>query len=63
MKHLNDTTATIATAITGGSWAVTFAEVYTPVVNFYIGVLGIATGILAVIYWVKKIKYLDGKGK
>ena len=62
MKHLNDTTATIATGITGGSWFVTFTEVYTPVVNFYVGVLGIATGILAVVYWIKKINKLDGKG-
>ena len=62
MKHLNDTTATIATAITSGSWFVTFAQIYTPVINFYIGILGIATGILACVYWVKKIKHIDGKG-
>ena len=62
MKHLNDTTATIATAITGGSWAVTFAEVYTPVVNMCVGILGLVAGILASVYWMKKIKHLDGKG-
>jgi len=62
MKHLNDTTATIATAVSGGSAIVTFAEVYTPVVNFCVGILGIIAGILAIVYWMKKIKHLDGKG-
>ena len=63
MKHLNDTTATIATAISGGSTIVSFTELYTPVVNFCVGILGIIAGILACVYWIKKIKHLDGKGK
>jgi hypothetical protein len=62
MKHLNDTTATIATAVSGGSAIVTFAEVYTPVVNMCVGLLGIIAGILASVYWMKKINQLDGKG-
>lgn len=62
MKHLqNDTTASIATAISGSSAVVTFAQVYTPLVTFGVGLLGIFSGILAVIYWVKKINKLDGK--
>ena len=56
MKHFdNDTTAAIATAITGGSAIITFAQVYQPVVTFCVGILGIISGILAVIYWAKKI--------
>jgi hypothetical protein len=63
MKNLNDTTASIATAISGSSAIVTFAEIYTPLVTLGVGLLGIASGILAVIYWVKKINKLDGKVK
>ena len=56
MKHFhNDTAAEIATAITGGSAIITFAEVYQPVVTFCVGILGIISGILAVVYWAKKI--------
>ena len=62
MKNLNDTTASIATAVSGGSAIVTFAEVYTPVVNMCVGILGIIAGILASVYWMKKINQLDGKG-
>ncbi len=61
MKNLNDTTASIATAISGSSAIVTFAEIYTPLVTLGVGLLGIASGILAVVYWVKKINKLDGK--
>jgi len=63
MKNLNDTTASIATAISGSSAIVTFAEIYTPLVTLGVGLLGIASGILAVVYWVKKINKLDGKVK
>ena len=62
MKNLNDTTASIATAISGGSAFVTFAQVYQPVVTLFVGLLGIVAGILASVYWAKKIKQLDGKG-
>lgn len=62
MKNFNDTTATIATAVSGGSAIVSFTEMYTPVVNFCVGILGIIAGILAIVYWMKKIKHLDGKG-
>ena len=59
----NDTTAAIATAISGSSAVVTFAEIYQPLVTFGVGILGIISGILAIVYWVKKINKLDGKGK
>ena len=62
MKHLqNDTTASIATAISTSSAIITFAEVYQPLVTFGVGILGIISGILAVIYWAKKINRIDGK--
>jgi len=50
MKNLNDTTATVATAISGGSAFVTFAQVYQPVVTLFVGLLGIVAGILASVY-------------
>jgi hypothetical protein len=55
MKNLNDTTAAIATAITGSSAVITFAQIYQPLVTFGVGVLGIISGVLAVIFWAKKI--------
>jgi hypothetical protein len=58
MKNLNDTTAAIATAITGSSAVITFAQIYQPLVTFGVGILGIISGILAVIYWTKKINRL-----
>lgn len=64
MKHFqNDTTATIASAVSGSSAVITFAQIYQPLVTFSVGILGIISGILAVIYWAKKINKLDGKGK
>ena len=63
MKHFqNDTTAAIATAISGSSAVITFAEIYQPLVTFGVGILGIISGILAIVYWGKKINKLDGKG-
>jgi hypothetical protein len=55
VKNLNDTTAAIATAITGSSAVITFAQIYQPIVTFGVGILGIISGVLAVIYWAKKI--------
>jgi hypothetical protein len=55
MKNLNDSTAAIASAITGSSAVITFAQIYQPLVTFGVGVLGIISGVLAVIYWAKKI--------
>jgi len=62
MKHLqNDTTAAIATGISGSSAVITFAQIYQPLVTFGVGLLGIISGILAIIYWAKKIHKIDGK--
>ena len=62
MKHFdNDTTAVIATGISGSSAIITFAEIYQPLVTFGVGCLGIVSGILAIIYWAKKITRLNGK--
>jgi hypothetical protein len=62
MKHFqNDTTAAIATAISGSSAIITFAQIYQPLVTFGVGLLGIISGILAIIYWGKKINKIDGK--
>ena len=64
MKHFqNDTTAAIATAVSGSSAIITFAQIYQPLVTFGVGILGIVSGVLAIVYWVKKINKLDGKGK
>jgi hypothetical protein len=63
MKHLNDTTASIATAVSGSSAVITFAQLYHPLVTFCVGILGIISGILAVVYWAKKINRIDGNKK
>lgn len=64
MKHFNnDTSAAIATAISGSSAVITFTQTWQPVVTFGVGILGIISGILAVVYWSKKINRIDGQGK
>lgn len=61
MKHFdNDTAGAIATAISGSSAIISFVQIYQPLVTFGVGVLGIVSGILAIIYWVKKIRKIDG---
>jgi hypothetical protein len=62
MKNFNDTTAVIATGISGSSAVITFAQIYQPLVTFGVGILGIVSGVLAIIYWGKKISRLNGKG-
>ena len=60
MKHFqNDTTAAIATGISGSSAVITFAQIYQPLVTFGVGLLGIISGILAIIYWAKKIDKIE----
>jgi hypothetical protein len=64
MKHFdNDTTAVIATAISGSSALITFAQLYQPLVTFCVGILGIISGLLAIIYWSKKINRIDVKNQ
>jgi hypothetical protein len=63
MKHLdNDTTATIATAVSGSATIIHFSQTWQPVAAFVLAIVGIVSGLFAIIYWHKKIKHLDGKG-
>ena len=60
VKHLqNDTTAGIATAITGSSALINFAQTWQPVVSLAVGLVGIVSGVFAIRYYSKKIN--DGK--
>jgi len=63
MKHLNDTTAAIATAISGSSAVITFTQTYQPVLTFVVGIIGMISGLFAIAYYSKKINQLDGKNK
>lgn len=65
MKNLyNDTTAGIATAISGSSALITFTTTYYPVVSFALAVVGIISGLFAIRYYSKKIEEVEnGKGK
>ena len=56
MKHFeNDTTAAIATAITGSSALINFAQTWQPVVSLVVGLVGIVSGLFAIRYYSKKI--------
>jgi hypothetical protein len=54
-KFNNDTTAAIATAISGSSAIITFTQTYQPVLTFVVGIVGLISGLLAVVYYSKKI--------
>lgn len=54
--HDNDTTAAIATAISGSAAIIHFTQKWGPVLSFCVGVISLITGILAAIYYVKKIR-------
>lgn len=54
-KFNNDTTAAIATAISGSSAIITFTQTYQPVLTFVVGIVGLISGVLAIIYYSKKI--------
>jgi len=51
----NDTTAAIATAISGSSAIITFTQTYQPILTFVVGIVGLISGLLAVVYYSKKI--------
>jgi len=56
MKQFNnDTTAAIATAISGSSAIITFTQTYQPILTFVVGIVGLISGLLAVVYYSKKI--------
>lgn len=62
MKHIdNDTTATIATAVSGSATVIHFSQTWQPVAAFVLAIVGIVSGLFAIVYWIKKIKSLDGK--
>ena len=65
MKNFNnDTSAAIATAISGSSALITFTQTWQPVVTFGVGILGIISGLFAIRYYSKQIEKVDnGKGK
>ena len=64
MKHLhNDTTAAIATAISGSSAVLHFANTWQPLFALVLALVGIVSGLFAIRYYVKKIDAIDGKGK
>lgn len=54
-KLNNDTTAAIATAISGSSAIITFTQTYQPILTFMVGIVGLISGLLAVVYYSKKI--------
>jgi hypothetical protein len=54
-KFNNDTTAAIATAISGSSAIITFTQTYQPILTFVVGIVGLISGVLAIIYYSKKI--------
>ena len=56
MRHFeNDTTAAIATAISGSSAVIHFAQTWQPVVSLVVGLVGIVSGLFAIRYYSKKI--------
>jgi len=64
MKHLhNDTTAAIATAISGSSAVLHFANTWQPLFALVLAVVGIVSGLFAIRYYAKKIDAIDGKDK
>ena len=63
MKNFdNDTTAAIATAISGSSAILHFANTWQPLFALVLACVGIVSGIFAIRYYAKKIDELDGQG-
>ena len=64
MKHLeNDTTAAIATAISGSSAIIHFTQTWQPVASFVLAVVGIISGLFAIRYYSKNIDKINGKSE
>jgi hypothetical protein len=65
MKNFdNDTTAAIATTISGSSAVIHFTQTWQPVLSFGVGLIGIISGLFAIRYYSKKIEAVEnGKGK
>jgi hypothetical protein len=63
MKHFeNDTTAAIATAVSGSSAVIHFTQTWQPVASFALALVGIISGLFAIRYYSKKIDSL-GNGE
>ena len=52
----NDSTANTMTFISGGSTIISFATTWLPVVSLIAATIGILSGVLGAIYYIKKIK-------
>jgi len=52
----NDSTANTMTFISGSSTIISFATAWLPVVSLIAAIIGILSGILGAIYYIKKIK-------
>tara|TARA_R110000822_G_scaffold118762_1_gene251559 strand:+ start:1449 stop:1643 length:195 start_codon:yes stop_codon:yes gene_type:complete len=64
MKNFdNDTTAAIATGISGSSAILHFANTWQPLFALVLACVGIVSGLFAIRYYAKKIDAIDGKGK
>ena len=62
MRHFdNDTTAGIATAISGSSALIHFTQTWQPVASFILALVGIISGLFAIRYYAKKIDKLNGE--
>ena len=63
MKNIdNDTTAAIATGISGSATIIHFSQTWQPVAAFVLAIVGIVSGMFAIIYYIRKIRQIDGKG-
>jgi hypothetical protein len=56
MMQQNDSTANTLTFISGSSTIISFATAWLPVFSLIAATIGILSGILGAIYYVKKIK-------
>jgi len=52
----NDSTANTMTFISGSSTIISFATAWLPVVSLIAATIGILSGVLGAIYYIKKIK-------
>jgi hypothetical protein len=60
VKHFdNDTIANIATGISCSSAVLHFANTWQPVFALILAIVGIISGLLAIVYWSKKINRLQ----
>lgn len=56
----NDTAAAIATTISTSTAVIHFTQTWGPVLSFCVGLLSVFTGVLAAVYYIKKLKHING---